>query len=73
MGWDWGDGPQGLRWGTAHVSVPPIFGKHVMHTDENKLCTLTLWSFVNAIQAKYVPSDEMTKKGHQNFWVEKLN
>lgn len=27
---------------------------------------------VTAFPAKYVPSDEMTKTGHQKFWVEKL-
>ena len=37
-----------------------------MHTDENTLCTLKLWGFVNALQEKYVP-----KKGHENFWMKK--
>jgi len=61
---------QSLRWETAHVSVPPIFGKHVMHTDENKINTLctpyTLWGFANAFQAKYVANDEMIK--NRNFF-----
>jgi len=27
---DWGTVPQNLRWGTAHASVPPIFGEVVL-------------------------------------------
>ena len=44
---------------------PNIWETRYMHTDENTLCTLTLWGFVYECQAKYVPTDEMTKQGHQ--------
>src|SRR6218665_1815782 len=32
-----------------------------------KAQTLSLWGFVKAFKEKYVPNDEMSKKGHQNF------
>jgi len=44
-----------------------------MHTDENTLYTLTLRGFVNEFPAKYVQNYELTKKGHQDFWVENVN
>ena len=34
-----GDGPQNLRWGTAHACVPPIFGEVVLsqvRTEKNR-------------------------------------
>ena len=43
--------PQSLRWeGRPMYSSPIIYVKHVMHNDENTLCTLTLWSFANAFR-----------------------
>ena len=58
---------------------PIIFGKHVMHTDENTLCTLTFWGFVNAFKAKYVKSEFLggkckffLKMGIGKFCLQKL-
>src|SRR6218665_2598810 len=71
---DWGTFPQSLRWGTAHVSVPQYLGnmlctltKHVMHT----YIMTASEGFVNAFQAN--TDMNMTKKDHQNFWVENRN
>jgi len=61
-------------WGTAHVSVPPIFRKHVMHTDENTLCTLIgyITRFCQCISGKVRSKWRNDyKSGHQNLWVEK--
>ena len=50
-----------------------IFEKYVIKT--HKLYNFLLWTASEGLVvflAKYVRNDELTKNGHQEFWVEKL-
>ena len=69
---DWGTFPQtNLRQGTAHGYVPQYFSE-IFYIIRNVHILPITFPAVIAFQAKYVsPIDEMTKKDHQEFWLEK--
>src|SRR6218665_562028 len=53
----------------AYMYIPPIFEKHVIKPYKLHVI-ISLCRVCHCISRKYVRNDQMTKNGHQEFWVE---
>src|SRR6218665_3590925 len=53
----------------AYMYIPPIFEKHVIKTYKLHVI-ISLCRVCRCISRKYVRNDQITKNGHQEFWVE---
>jgi len=66
-----GEGPPKFEMGTAHVYVPQIFGKGVIHTLYIMISLQKVCHCIFVFQAKYFPNGEITLKRLLEYWAEK--